>query len=231
MNISILIPSKERSIQLKENILKSKFPHIFKKVNYLILVDSNEEKQKYQKALSGLSNVEIFVKRSKFQSKRYAYLLDKSVADYYLIGSDDIYFENTDLNYKFDHKCNVLNCINEDKLIINHPIISEKVKKNLIYLLDKYNFNSLCIDTLISFNCNKNQRQSISLVANHLNFKKQITKSMYKTYLHDLIIFLIYALLNFLKFGDFKRNIIFIFFIIIDMLSAIKNYLLFSNKY
>lgn len=230
MHLNILIPSKENPLQLKENILKNEFPQIFKKIKYYVLVDSIEEKQQYQNTVSRIGNVDILIKKFEFQSERYAYLLSISEGDYYLIGSDDVYFKVKHSNNNLDIKSNVLSCINEDELIINHPLVSNRIKKNLIDLLYKYNFKTLCIDTLISFYCKKKQRQFINLDAYHLNLNKKISKTMYRSYTQDLFNFFIFAILNSFKFGDLKRNLIFIFFILKDLLSASKNYLLFSIK-
>ena len=89
MNINILIPSKNNSTKLKENIEKNFFADSIN-LQYLILVDTLEDEILYRKTLSKFKNVKIIKKKLNFQSDRYIHLLNYKDADLYLIGSDDL---------------------------------------------------------------------------------------------------------------------------------------------
>lgn len=229
MKINILIPSKNNNKKLLENIKKNKF---IKSINlqYLILVDSPEEETCYKESFSGFENVTIIKKNIKFQSDRYIYLLNYLNADLYLIGSDDVFFESAD-----QIKCDltlplVLNCLNEQKQVVNHPLITNKFKYKVIKIFNDYKFIILCIDTLISFCASKEERVTINMKSSHNNYKKNITRLTYSSYIRDLSMFLKFLFSKFFTYGSFIRNTNFLFDVIIHILSATKN-LIFKNKF
>ena len=229
MKINILIPSKNNNKKLLKNIKKNKF---IKSINlqYLILVDSPEEETRYRETLSDFNNVTIINKKIKFQSDRYIYLLNYLDADLYLIGSDDVFFESTD-----QIKCDltqplVLNCLNEQKQVVNHPLITNEFKYKVIEIFNDYKFIILCIDTLISFCASKKERVTINMKSNHNNHKKNITSLTYSSYIRDLLVFFKFLFSRFFTYVNFLRNTYFLYDLTIHFLSATKNFI-FKNKF
>ena len=127
MNISILIPSKNNQEKLNQNINKSSFGGIFKKVHYYILVDSEDEKKQYLGVIKN-DDVTVMDKLLNYQSQRYSYLLNTTKSDYYMFASDDIIIEAKADDIKVNTNIKIFHAINENKHIINHPIISDKIK-------------------------------------------------------------------------------------------------------
>jgi len=224
MKINILIPSKNNSKKLLFNIEKNKFIESIK-LQYLVLVDTLQEEIEYKEKLSHFQNVIIIRKRLNYQSDRYSLLLNYKDADLYLISSDDVFFE---LNEQI--VCNlslplVLNCSNEKNLIANHPLITDEFKHKVVKIFNEYRFSILCIDSLICFLVNKQDRITINMKSNHDNFKIYISKFTYNLYVKDLYTFLKFTLSKFFTYGNFIRNTSFLYSISINLLSAIKNYI------
>lgn len=221
MNISILIPSKNNPERLKQNINKSSFGGIFNKVNYYILVDSDAEKKKYLDIIKN-RDVSVINKLFNYQTQRYIYLLNMTKSDFYMIASDDIFFEARDDDIKININKKVLHSINENNYIINHPIISDSVKNKIIKLFSNYNLKYLCIDTIISFMFSKNEKTHLPFTINHMS--SPIDPNKFDYYINDILEFF---KIIFLK-GYFIRNISFnnfkiIYSLILDLLSAYKN--------
>lgn len=221
MNISILIPSKNNPEKLNQNINKSSFGGIFKKVHYYILVDSEDEKKQYLGVIKN-DDVTVIDKLLNYQSQRYSYLLNTTKSDYYMFASDDIIIEAKADDIKVNTNIKIFHAINENKHIINHPIISDKIKNEIIELLLKYDLKYICVDTLISFTFSKNEKSHLPFMIDHKS--PPIDPNKFKYYIDDIIEFLKINLSN----GDFLKKISFnnlkiTYSLILDLLSANKN--------
>ena len=224
MKINILIPSKNNCKKLLDNIKKNYFIDSTD-LHYLILVDTLEDEIIYSKTLTNLKNKTIIIKKLSFQSDRYIHLLNYKNADLYLIGADDVFFKQTDYIDCNIASSQVLCCENEQKLIVNHPMITNEFKQKVIKLFYEYRFFTLCIDSLISFCSNREERVIIHMKSNHNNFKEKISRQTYRLYISDLLTFLKFLSSKFFKYGNLLRNFFFLFSIVTDLLSAVKNYI------
>lgn len=221
MNISILIPSKNNPEKLNQNINKSSFEGIFKKVHYYILLDSEDEKKQYLDVIKN-EDVTIINKLFAYQSQRYCYMLDLIKSDFYMIASDDIIIQQTIGDIEFNDNLKVLHAINENNYIINHPIISDKIKYKIIEIFSKYNFKYICIDTIISFMFSKNEKFHIPIKISHM--KTFTNHNRYDNYIHDILLFFKVIIFKgyFIKKVNFD-NFKIIYSLILDFLSANKN--------
>lgn len=227
MKLAVIIPSKNSHTELLSNLKKNELINVFNQVDYFILVDTVEEKNIYENTLKNIENLVVTAMKTKFQSDRYLYFLKNLEYDFYSICSDDVYFTYSNDQIDEYYKYSLLNSINENKSIINHPFIPNSSKKIVIDLFEKFQFNIICIDTLISYCFPYYKRSYLPIICHHLNKKKiiQIKKSTYLLYIKDLLTFYKFIIFKINFFRVNKDNIKIIYRSVFDILSAFKNYL------
>ena len=226
MNLAILIPSKKRSEQLLKNISKSNINSSSINLEYHILVDNYEEYIEYKKILFQ-QNIKIYFKYFKYQSHRYAYLLKKTISDYYLIFSDDVFINFLDKKINYLKNDKLFCAENENKILVNHPIISDNIKDKVINILSNCKFSRICVDTILSYYFSSNSKETFPINIIH----QQIfypSKKNYKIFQKDILAFFKYIVLNKKTISGSKLfvKVYLIILLLLDLLSAKKNYYL-----
>ena len=227
MKLAIIIPAINSEEKLLENIKKNEFCDTFKQIDYFVIVDSIKEKIIYEKKLSKIKNLNVTTINTRFQSERYLYFLKNLEYDFYNICADDVYFTTSKNKSLINNNSSILRCFNEDKVIINHPFISNEYKKEVIDIFENYKFYKICVDTVISYCFHKSTKGILSLKCHHLNKKKyiKINKKTYLLYIKDLFTFFRFVYSRKRYFELSKKITLIIFSTFFDVLSAFKNLL------